>query len=164
MRHYKGIRLPITLLILAAVYFALVVFFVAPARAQSVDPLTRGVEQALDGKEPPPEWRNFCGAKVQRFGERGSPSANWPTLACGIAYIRGETWARGWWLRYLREARDDGRLWGKEPGLFLTLERSVQVLLLAEHRLLTETPEQRKKNAAKAKRAEFDRRMRRIHG
>jgi len=40
----------------------------------------------------------------------------------------------------------------------------MQVRLLAEHRLLTETPEQRKKNAAKAKRAEFDRRMRRIHG
>ncbi len=49
------------------------------------------------------------------------------------------------------------RLWGREPGWFLTLDRSVQVQLLAEHRLLTETPEQ-------AKRAEFDRRMRRIHG
>ena len=56
------------------------------------------------------------------------------------------------------------RLWGREPGWFLTLERPMQVQLLAEHRLLTETPEQRKKHAAKAKRAEFDRRMRRIHG
>jgi len=56
------------------------------------------------------------------------------------------------------------RLWGREPGWFLTLERSMQVQLLAEHRLLTETPEQRKNHAAKAKRAEFDRRMRRIHG
>jgi hypothetical protein len=40
----------------------------------------------------------------------------------------------------------------------------VQVQLLAEHRLLTETPEQAKKQAQQAKRAEFDRRMRRIHG
>ncbi len=56
------------------------------------------------------------------------------------------------------------RLWGKEPGWFLTLDRSVQVQLLAEHRLLTETPEQAKKKAKQAKRAEFDRRMRQIHG
>jgi len=40
----------------------------------------------------------------------------------------------------------------------------MQVQLLAEHRLLTETPEQAKKQAKQAKRAEFDRRMRRIHG
>ena len=56
------------------------------------------------------------------------------------------------------------RLWGREPGWFLTLDRSVQVQLLAEHRLLTETPEQAKKQAQQAKRAESDRRMRRIHG
>jgi len=56
------------------------------------------------------------------------------------------------------------RLWGREPGWFLTLDRSVQVQLLAEHRLLTETPEQAKKQAQQAKRAEFDRRMRQIHG
>ena len=43
------------------------------------------------------------------------------------------------------------RLWRQEPGWFLTLERSVQVQLLAEHRLLMETPEQAKKNAARAK-------------
>ena len=56
------------------------------------------------------------------------------------------------------------RLWGKEPGWFLALDRSVQVHLLVEDRLLTETPEQAKKQAQQAKRAEFDRRMRRIHG
>lgn len=56
------------------------------------------------------------------------------------------------------------RLWGREPGWFLTLERSTQVQLLAEHRLLTETPEQAKKNAQRAKRADFDRRMRQING
>lgn len=55
------------------------------------------------------------------------------------------------------------RLWGREPGWFLSLERPVQVQLLAEHRLLNETPEQAKKNAQRAKRAEFDRRMRRIN-
>ena len=56
------------------------------------------------------------------------------------------------------------RLWGQQPGWFLTLERSVQVQLLAEHRLLTETPEQRKKNAQRAKRAELERRLERLHG
>ena len=56
------------------------------------------------------------------------------------------------------------RLWGQQPGWFLSLERSVQVQLLAEHRLLTETPEQAKKNAQQAKRADFDRRMRQING
>lgn len=56
------------------------------------------------------------------------------------------------------------RLWGREPGWFLSLERSVQVQLLAEHRLLTETAEQRKDAIKKGKRAEFDRRMRRING
>ena len=56
------------------------------------------------------------------------------------------------------------RLWGREPGWFLTLERSVQVQLLAEHRLLMETPEQAKKNAQRAKRAELDRRLERFHG
>ena len=55
------------------------------------------------------------------------------------------------------------RLWGQQPGWFLSLDRSVQTQLLAEHRLLTETPEQAKKNAQRAKRAEFDRRMRRIN-
>tara|TARA_R110002074_G_scaffold372727_1_gene548227 strand:- start:854 stop:1042 length:189 start_codon:yes stop_codon:yes gene_type:complete len=56
------------------------------------------------------------------------------------------------------------RLWGQQPGWFMSLDRSVQVQLLAEHRLLTETPEQAKKHAHRAKRAEFDRRMRRING
>lgn len=56
------------------------------------------------------------------------------------------------------------RLWGQEPGWFMSLDRSMQVQLLAEHRLLMETPEQAKKNAQRAKRAEFDRRMRRING
>ena len=56
------------------------------------------------------------------------------------------------------------RLWGREPGWFLTLERPTQVQLLAEHRLLMETPEQAKKNAARAKRAELDRRLERFHG
>jgi hypothetical protein len=56
------------------------------------------------------------------------------------------------------------RLWGQQPGWFLSLDRSVQTQLLAEHRLLTETPEQAKQNAQRAKRAEFDRRMRQIHG
>ena len=51
------------------------------------------------------------------------------------------------------------RLWRQEPGWFLTLERSVQVQLLAEHRLLMETPEQAKKNAQRAKRAALDRRL-----
>jgi len=46
----------------------------------------------------------------------------------------------------------------------MSLDRSMQVQLLAEHRLLMETPEQAKKNAQRAKRAEFDRRMRRING
>ena len=56
------------------------------------------------------------------------------------------------------------RLWRQEPGWFLTLERSTQVQLLAEHRLLTETPEQSKKNAQRANRAELDRRLERFHG
>jgi hypothetical protein len=56
------------------------------------------------------------------------------------------------------------RLWRREPGWFLTLDRSTQVQLLAEHRLLTETPEQRKKNAARAQRAELDRRLEKFHG
>ena len=55
------------------------------------------------------------------------------------------------------------RLWGQQPGWFLTLERSVQVQLLAEHRLLTETPEQRKQNAQRAKRAELKRRLGQIN-
>ncbi len=55
------------------------------------------------------------------------------------------------------------RLWGREPGWFLTLERSVQVQLLAEHRLLNETPEQAKKNAQRAKRAELKRRLGQIN-
>ena len=56
------------------------------------------------------------------------------------------------------------RLWGREPGWFLSLEQSIQVQLLAEYRLLSETPEQRKKAIQRGKRAEFDRRMRRLHG
>ena len=55
------------------------------------------------------------------------------------------------------------RLWGQEPGWFLGLDRLIQVRLLAEHRLLTETPEQAKKNGQRVKRAELDRRMRGIH-
>ena len=46
----------------------------------------------------------------------------------------------------------------------MSLDRSMQVQLLAEHRLLMETPEQAKKNAARAKRAELDRRLERFHG
>ena len=56
------------------------------------------------------------------------------------------------------------RLWGQQPGWFMTQDRPVQVQLLAEYRLLTETPEQRKKAIQSGKRAEFDRRMRRLHG
>jgi len=56
------------------------------------------------------------------------------------------------------------RLWRQEPGWFMSLDRSMQVQLLAEHRLLMETPEQAKKNAARAKRAELDRRLERFHG
>ena len=56
------------------------------------------------------------------------------------------------------------RLWGQQPGWFLSLDRSVQTQLLAEHRLLTETPEQAKQNAQRAKRAELDRRLERFHG
>ena len=56
------------------------------------------------------------------------------------------------------------RLWGREPGWFLSLDRSTQVVLLAEHRLLTETPEQSRKASAAAKRAEVKRRMERYHG
>ena len=56
------------------------------------------------------------------------------------------------------------RLWGQQPGGFLSLDRSVQTQLRAEHRLLTETPEQAKKNAQRAKRAELDRRLERFHG
>ena len=40
----------------------------------------------------------------------------------------------------------------------------MQVQLLAEYRLLNETPEQRKKAIKQGKRAEFDRRMERLHG
>ena len=56
------------------------------------------------------------------------------------------------------------RLWGQQPGWFMAQDRPMQVQLLAEYRLLNETPEQRKKAIKQGKRAEFDRRMRRLHG
>jgi hypothetical protein len=46
----------------------------------------------------------------------------------------------------------------------MTQDRPMQVQLLAEYRLLNETPEQRKKAIQSGKRAEFDRRMRRLNG
>ena len=56
------------------------------------------------------------------------------------------------------------RLWGQPPGWFFGQPRDTQVQLLAEHRLLTETPEQRKTAVQRGKRAEFDRRMERHRG
>ena len=56
------------------------------------------------------------------------------------------------------------RLWGREPGWFLPVGRPPQVPRLAAPRLLMETPEQAKKNAQRAKRAELDRRLERFHG
>ena len=53
------------------------------------------------------------------------------------------------------------RLWGQPPGWFMRQPRPVRVALLAEFRLLHETPEQAKAGAKRAKRAEFDQRLRR---
>ena len=46
----------------------------------------------------------------------------------------------------------------------MTLSRASQVRVLAEYRLLSETPSQRKKANAKAKRKELNRRLERFHG
>ncbi len=56
------------------------------------------------------------------------------------------------------------RLWHQAPGWFLSLGRETQAAVLAEYRLLTETPEERKKANKAAKHAEFKRRLRTLNG
>ena len=51
------------------------------------------------------------------------------------------------------------RLWNQIPGWYRSQDRSTRVTLLAEYRLLHETPEQALKGAKSAKRAELKRRM-----